>query len=241
MKGSRIHRAPHQVVRYAPVLRAVRGLREDARILEVGSGAEGLGTWERRPFVGADLAFPRSRLPRLRAVVADGSHLPFPDRTFDLVACVDVLTDVPRSLVAPICSEMARVARGSVVVVNVCGRDAEASDRGNLEWCRRHGIVPPAWLVQQVGRGTAPIDEVEDALGPFGRLQRAPNTSVAWNDRLFRLEQRMRRARLMTAAQPVIQAWGRLRPSELGGSGPTYRWRFTLEVQETSSPPARRS
>jgi SAM-dependent methyltransferase len=175
------------------------------------------------------------------AVIADGSRLPFPDRSFDLVACVDVLADVPGDLVAPICSEMARVARGRVIVVNVCGEDAEASDRRNLEWCRRHGIAPPPWLGPQVERGTARVEDVDGALARFGTVDRSPNTSVAWNDRLFRLEQRMRRAHLMTVAQPVLRAWGRLRPSELSGRGPTYRWRFTLEIQETSSPPARRS
>src|SRR4029079_14540146 len=108
--ASRIHRAPHQLVRYAPVLRACRMLPPGARVLAVGAGGEGLGTWYRRPFVGADPAFVGPRLPTLLAVAADGTRLPFADRTFDLVACVDVLPELPEDVIASMCVEMARVA-----------------------------------------------------------------------------------------------------------------------------------
>jgi hypothetical protein len=239
---SRIHRAPHQLVRYAPVLRACRALPDGARVLEVGSGVEGLGTWFAKPFVGADLAFVGPRLPTLRAVVADGTQLPFPDRSFDLVACVDVLPELPGDVIAGICAEMARVARGSVVVVSVCGPDADRSNRRVLDWCARNGVDPPDWLVDLVEHGAPSMRTIGDALAPFGRLTVAPNTSAAWNERLFRMEHLLQRAHLMTFAQPVLR-WGGAVPVELAGNGPgaVYRWRFTLDVNASSSPPAARS
>src|SRR5262245_4090374 len=144
LDSPRIHRAPHQLVRYAPVLRACRSLPAGAQVLEVGSGVEGLGTWYRDPFVGVDLAFVGPILATLRPVIADGTRLPFPSRSVDVVACVDVLPELPRHLLAPICEEMARVCRGSVVVVSVAGSDADRSNARILAWHERHGLQPPA-------------------------------------------------------------------------------------------------
>jgi SAM-dependent methyltransferase len=210
-------------------------------VLEVGSGVEGLGTWYRRPFVGADPAFVGPRLPTLLAVAADGTRLPFADRTFDLVACVDVLPELPEDVIASMCVEMARVARGSVVVVSVCGEDADRSNSRVLDWCVRHGVERPDWLEDLVEQGAPSVRSIGDALAPYGRLTVAPNTSTAWNERLFRIEHFLRRAHLMTVAQPVIR-WGGARPVELGGrGGPVYRWRFVLDVSASASPPAARS
>jgi SAM-dependent methyltransferase len=238
--ANRIHRAPHQVVRYAPVLRALRKLPPGARVLEVGSGVEGLGTWYAAPFVGADIEFVGPRLPTLRPVVADGTRLPFPDRTFDLVANVDVLPELPGDVIAGMCADMARVARGSVVVVSVCGEDADRSNRRVMDWCERHRVEPPDWLVDLVEQGAPSVESIGDALAPFGRLIVAPNTSTAWNERMFRYEHLLRRAHLMTLTQPGIR-WGGAHPVELAGRGPVYRWRFVLDVSASASPAAARS
>jgi len=223
------------------VLRAARALPRTARILEVGSGVEGLGTWRAGPFVGADLAFLGPRIPSLRAVIADGTRLPFHDRTFDLVACVDVLPELPRDLLAPICREMARVCRGSVVTVSVCGPDADRSNIRTLEWCRRHEVVPPDWLVDLVEQGAPSVEEIAAPLAPFGRVTTRPNTSAAWNERMFVAEHVLRRTHVMTALQPTLRWAGKLAPFDLPGRGPVYRWSVRLDVQATNSPPARRS
>jgi SAM-dependent methyltransferase len=223
------------------VLRAAGQLLEGGRILDVGSGVEGLGTWYPGPFVGTDLEFVGPLLPTLRAVIADGTRLPFPDRSFDLVACVDVLPELPRDLLAPICREMARVCRGSVVVVSVCGPDADRSNLRTLEWCRRHRVDPPDWLVDLVDQGAPSVDEIASPLAPFGALTTRPNTSAAWNERLFGVEHALRKARAMTVLQPPLRWAGRRFPFDLPGRGPVYRWTFRLDVHATSSPPARRS
>jgi len=223
------------------VLRAIRTLPAGARILDVGSGVEGLGTWHRGPFVGTDLTFVGPLLPTLRAVIADGTRLPFQDRSFDLVACIDVLPELPRELLAPICREMARVCRGSVVTVSVCGPDADRSNLQTLEWFRRHQADPPDWLVDLVEHGAPSVDEIAAPLAPFGTVTTAPNTSAAWNERLFGAERALRKAHVMTALQPPLRWAGRWLPFDLPGRGPVYRWTVRLDVHATASPPARRS
>ena len=239
MRAPWIHCAPHQVVRYAFVLRSLRRLPASARLLEVGSGPRGIGSWSGRPLVGVDLAFDRRPKDPLVPVAADAVALPFRDGAFDLVFCVDVLPDVPRDLLRPVCAEMARVARpgATVVVVSPCGPDAEESDRRMLRWLRGHGIRPEPWLPRQVEQGLASVEDVAAALAPWGRVTTEPNTSVRWHERLLRLEARIRRYHGMTALQPAVIAWGRLAPRELPGRTPTYRWRFVLETGATSSPP----
>ncbi len=222
-------------------MRAARRLPAGARVLEVGSGVEGLGTWYPEPFVGADLEFVGPLLPTLRAVIADGTRLPFPDRSIDLVACVDVLPELPRDLLAPICREMARVCRGSVVTVSVSGPDADRSNLRTLEWCRRHDLEPPDWLTDLVEHGAPSVDEIASPLAPFGAVTTAPNTSAAWNERLFAAEHALRRAHAMTALQLPLRLAGRWFPFDLPGRGPIYRWTVRLDVHATDSPPARRS
>lgn len=224
----RVHHYPHQVVRYAPVLRALRALPPSARVLEIGPGAEGLGAWCARPFVGADLDPPAARVPFMRAVTADGCALPFGDRTFDLVCAVDMLSEVPSEILARACGEMARVSRGAVIVVCVAGDDAARSDRAMLAWCAARGTAPPPWLLRQAAEGLPVPSQITEALGAHGQVRVETNTSVAWHERLFRIEYALRRARAMSALQPVLRSIGPRLARPLGTDDVPYRFTFTL-------------
>ena len=59
--------------------------------------------------IGAELARPVY-------AVADGTRLPFPNTSFDLVSCLDVLEHVPRDRRAALIAELFRVSRGYVVL-----------------------------------------------------------------------------------------------------------------------------
>jgi hypothetical protein len=116
------------------------------------------------------------------------------------------------------------------------------ADRRNLEWCRRSGIPPPRWFAEQLERGLPSIEEVRTALMAHGRLREGGTISVRWNDRLFRLEQRLRQLPgAMTALQPAVRLWGRAAPRELAADEPLYERWFLVDVQATSSPPRRAS
>ncbi len=170
-------------------------------------------------------------------VTADATRLPFADRTFDLVLCPGVMTVLEGSLPRA-CEEIARVARGRALIVSPCGRDAESLDRENARWCREHGIRPPDWFEAQVARGLPDPAGIRDALAPFGRVTEGATISVPWMRRIFRLEQRLRQLRAMTATQPLLRGSpGALLAREAPGGGPPYERWFSLEIQPTVSPP----
>src|SRR5207249_1436550 len=122
--------------------RLLREQRPGARILEVGSGSEGLATWWKPSFVGVDIVYEFCRPPNLLPVQADAARLPFPDRTFDLVVCVAVLMHmVGDATVQAVCSEIGRISRGKTVLVTPAVRAAHESDLRMLEWLRRKGIA----------------------------------------------------------------------------------------------------
>jgi hypothetical protein len=233
----RAHRAFHHAVRYAPIVRALRSLPAGARVLEVGSGVEGLGAFWPGRFVGADVDFRGPRAANLLAVTADGARLPFADRSFDLVVSVDVLTELPREILPAVCAEMARVTRGRVLILAVTGAEAEASDRRMRDWLVERGRPVPDWLVLQLQTGCPTTESVRDLLAGHGRVRVGANMSVGWHERMFRLEHRLARARAMTVLQPLVRAWGRAGARELPGQGAAYRHRFLLETQPTDSPP----
>jgi SAM-dependent methyltransferase len=227
-----------KVVRYAPALRRLWELSAGASVLDVGSGSSGVGTWLERPFVGVDLSFDTAPVPQMRAVVGDARQLPFPDATFDLVVCVDVLQELPPGGIEAVCGELARLAAGTVVVVAACGAEAEASDRRLLEWCARRHVAPPDWLPRQVRQGLPSPEAIRSALARRGRVTEGWNRSVSWHERMVRAELRPGLAPVRAAARPFLRLWGRLAPRDLPGGGKDQygRW-FVLEVEPARSPP----
>jgi len=225
-----------KMARYAQVLRRLRRLPDDAEVLEVGSAASGLGTWWGRSFVGVDLSFDESPLSSMRPVVADASRLPFEDGRFDFVVSVDMLQEVPRELLESTCTELVRVASKTVVVVAACGTDAEASDLRMLEWCRERGLEPPSWLPSQAERGLPSPEAIRSLLAPYGRLDDGPNTSVRWQERMFRVERRPGLRRVRAMARPFLRLWGRWAPTNLPGDREEVygRW-FVLELERTAA------
>jgi SAM-dependent methyltransferase len=235
----RPHRAPHHIPRYAPVQRLLRELPPGARVLEVGSGSEGLATWWKHPFVGVDIKFEFRRPPNMLSVQGDAAHLPFADDTFDLVVCVAVLLHMEGvATVEAVCHEIGRVTRGKAVVVTPAGVPAHESDLRMLAWLRRSEIDIGQWFSDQVSRGALSPGVVKDALGEHGDVAEGTTVSVPWNERFFRVEQRLRRVRgAMTAMQPALRLWGAVAARELPGGGEPYERVFVLDTRATASPP----
>jgi len=91
---------------------ALTGLREGARVLDVGCGRIGLRALEPGlDITGVDLSErPEYPGPFVRADAAEG--LPFEDREFDLVYCSSVIEHVPPARRAAFARELRRVGRG---------------------------------------------------------------------------------------------------------------------------------
>jgi hypothetical protein len=186
-----------------------------------------------------DVVFEFERPRNLIPLYGNAMRLPVEEGAFDLVACVAVLMhfEGERS-VETVCAELARAARGRVVVVTPVGEAAYRADLRNLEWCERRGIEPRPWLRHQIGYGPLPEEQIVEALRPFGTVEVGTTISVPWNDRFFRAEQRMKKLRgSMTAVQPLLRAWGRLPRTELASGGPPYERVFVLDRTAAVSPP----
>lgn len=63
-----------------------------------------------------DLDPPAFSLPSVSRVQGNAAHLPFPDRSFDLVLCAEVLEHIPEPALHRVCAELRRVTRGHLVI-----------------------------------------------------------------------------------------------------------------------------
>jgi SAM-dependent methyltransferase len=226
----KVNRYLSSIPTHARVLKELKTLPSGARILDVGSSEEGIGTWVKRPFIGLDLAFPGGHVPQLRPVIGDATRLPFADRSFDLVTCVSVLESFSGD-VETLCSELARVSKTRAIVVGICGPEAEESIGRKAEWCRRHGYPVPEWVAKRVGRSLLDPNAVRNGLARHGGVTEGATISTTWSERLFAAQLVMlhRLKGSTTATQPVIRAVGRLAPFELVKGGPPFERWFALE------------
>ena len=108
----------HSSARVRAILTSVHPIDEDARALEVGSGAQGLiFFFGNERAVGVDpLARSYAQLfpewqREVRTIAAFGESLPFPESSFDIVLCDNVVdhAESPKNIVA----EIARVLKPS--------------------------------------------------------------------------------------------------------------------------------
>lgn len=114
------------------------------RVLEVAAGA---GTFLAafHPIASLTVALDLTRAmlevarrdhPWIGCVIGDGARLPFADASFDVVACASAVHHFPDPL--PILTEMARVSRGRVMIVDQFATEApgEAEAMTELERLR---------------------------------------------------------------------------------------------------------
>ncbi|MDZ4200146.1 MAG: class I SAM-dependent methyltransferase, partial [Kiritimatiellia bacterium] len=66
--------------------------------------------------VALDLAVPKVVHPKVRNVKGNAACLEFPDRSFDLVFCAEVLEHLPEPTLSAACREIERVARGVILI-----------------------------------------------------------------------------------------------------------------------------
>ncbi len=114
-------------LRYFPVLRFLKKVTPDSRVLEIGSGSLGISPYLSRTIVGADMVFTGEPLPNLLPVVAKGM-LPFRDASFHVVLSLDTLEHVPREYRQLFIDEAIRTAERHVVIGFPEGEHAERHD-----------------------------------------------------------------------------------------------------------------
>ncbi len=154
-----------QAIRFGAILKR-KEFAGDGNLLEVGSGAEGIGAFTDDPLVGVDIHFETS--PHFTAVKASATALPFSDGAFSRVVCSDVLEHLRSEERTAAIGELVRVTKGTLFLACPTGRWARLSDCGLRFIYRLPGIRPPEWLVEHRARGLPDAQEIRRVLRESG-------------------------------------------------------------------------
>jgi hypothetical protein len=172
-------RYPNWVVevalRYVPVAEMIRKSGLSARrILEVGSGANGIQPYLRNNYeilVGTDIDFPGDKGPLEHRVVADATRLPFAAESFDVVVCLDVLEHMTPERRGSAILEMLRVARETVYIGFPAGRGAQLQDELlDRVYAEERGHRYP-FLVEHLQHPLPSEDDLHRALEQSGKVR----------------------------------------------------------------------
>lgn len=228
--------------RYFPILRVLKdhNLLADASILEIGSGAVGLGEFHKSRFVGCDVAFSIRPVYPMLPVAASAAALPFADGAFDVVVASDVLEHVPPAARPMVIQEALRVGRKLVVFGFPCGQLAQDVDRKLLATYVRKKLEVPIWLTEHM---QAPFPEPDLLCNLHGwEVESFDNESIQFHLRfwthveLHKILYYAGRASVLIAPRIVEYLLRK------GDRAPYYRRVFVLRkkpaVQQESAPSA---
>lgn len=181
----------------AEMLRSVLGdlpAAAGAGLLDVGSGSRGIATFlPEVSAVGIDRELPdEPSVPGSVFIRGDATALPFPDRSFPLVSCVDVIEHMPVEARERALEEMVRVSSRAVLVAFPHGAGARACDEEFRRECEARGRPFPGWaaehLEQQYPTASFVVERVERAARAAGRRVRFSQSycEPVWVSRLVR-------------------------------------------------------
>lgn len=214
-------------VRYLPILRLLKTASgaNDA-ILEIGSGAYGLGEYYRHSFVGCDLKFEEKPTPPLRPVVASAWQLPFPNSSFDAVIASDVLEHIRPNSRLDVLREALRVARKVVVVAFPVGPLAYTLDQRLFARYRELSRPVPPWLEEHM-EYPFPDERVFEGLDHGWTVRGIGNDNLYFHEWLLRRMMNGRWMRLFRLIEklplPLME-----RVLRLADHGPCYRRIFAV-------------
>jgi hypothetical protein len=211
-------------------------LREESgSIVEVGSGADGISAYLRRPVIGVEIRFPGPPGPDLLPVGGSATHLPFADRSVDVVLIMDTIEHIPPALRAQSLAEAMRVARRRVIVGGPMGARARDADEKLAAWYRKRGIDVPDWLAEHLAEQAPDLEDVVEPLRAGGWSVRSKgNENLTLHLALMRMETRPLAYRVLGrirrhARRPAL-AFARTM-----SVGPYYSWLVEATRDHTSS------
>src|ERR1017187_7061342 len=109
---TKYRQSPLEQARIGDMLRVLP--RNRATVLEVGARDGYISHLLTRNFgavIALDLEKPEFEFPRVTPVKGDATGLQFPDNSFDVVCCMEVLEHIPPDKLKQACQELSRVAR----------------------------------------------------------------------------------------------------------------------------------
>ena len=118
-------------------------------LLDVGCGSFGVAMFLREiPVLGVDREPPRTTIPNLTFQRAAITALPFPDRSFPVVSCIDVLEHLSPADRERAIRELLRVSNRHLVIACPHGEAAHNCDAQFLSACLGRGQSPPSWVLE---------------------------------------------------------------------------------------------
>jgi hypothetical protein len=132
----------------------------DMKILEVGSGPNGIGEYISNFFVGCDIKFDGRINPKMLPVVGSATNLPFRDESFDIVLSIDMLEHIKRAERAEVINELIRVSKRLTIIACPCGRKSQKCEQKILLWYQFIRRKYPDWLIEHVKNGLPSENEI---------------------------------------------------------------------------------
>lgn len=162
LTARQVRRSPHAAlwrwnydirVRYAPVAREVRlqNSAKDWTVLDVGCGEMGIAPWLTGWSVtGLDRSACVRLAPAARALRGSVVQLPFLDRSWDVVICVDVLEHLSPADRELALRELMRVVRQLLIVAHPAGERARLADERFRDAFGSPPNTAPQWLQEHL-------------------------------------------------------------------------------------------
>ena len=211
----------------------------DRRILEVGSGSEGIARHLQRPVVGVDRVFVGPVSRHLAAVCGSVLALPFPAGAFDDVVCVDTLEHLREGDRLHAIRELVRIAGKRVIISGPAGAFATSGDAAYAEHITRAGGTVPLWLAEHLRHRIPGLGDLLEMLLTVGHP-----FAVHVNEGVIQ-----HYAGLFADDYPFMARYLRIHDDKFPAETPLraargdvpYSYLFTIDTTSTRSMPAIRS
>jgi Methyltransferase domain len=208
-------------------------------VLEIGSGAVGLGKFYHSAFVGCDVAFAVKPRHPMIPVLASAADLPFAGRSFDAVVASDVLEHIPPTHRSSAIKETLRVTRKLAIFGFPSGPEAFNCDQSLADLYDQNHLQRPPWLDEHISYGF-PGEELFDDFKTDWSVTSFGNESVGFHYWMMKHELsstwtfgfRALLAFLPRSLERLLQRTDRQ---------PFYRKIVVLRPKETSSPRSTRA
>lgn len=164
---------PETALRYLPVVTELKKAKlENAKILEVGSGALGITPYFKKKIDGLDLDFSGQKSDLVNKIKGSILNYPLRKNSYDVVICVDVLEHLKKSDRQEAINTLLKVARKMIVIVVPVGQLSEQQDKQLDDYFRQIFGYHDQFLREHVQNG---LPQPEEILVYLDRAQRSQN------------------------------------------------------------------
>lgn len=170
----------NRLLRYAPVVGFLKSNGISGGLLEVGSGALGVGEFLNRSFVGLDVRFVPPFSKSIIPIRATSVALPFKENSFDTVVCLDTLEHVEPTARRELIAELVRVSKNNLIVGFPFGDRARKVDTILYDYHKRRQLPVPDWLSEHL-QFTYPDEQLMAGQNNFRIVKTVGNENAWWH------------------------------------------------------------